>query len=386
MIKNIGICFGGYCPMHQGHLDLIMKAKKENDICYVVVCGYTDEPRGNELGLNINNRKRLIKEFFKNDELIRVLTVNDTELGIDESMSEHNWKVWTDYVKYQIIDDLLGGGPTFPFSPDERIEAHELKLTFYVGEKFYVESLNKLNINAVLVGYDENSPSNRSNDISATYIRQNPQYYWDKIVSTFKPALTKKILVLGTASEGKSTLVKDIGNYFNIPYTTEFGRDYMEKHCMLDPDITVNDFVEFLIGQRQYYFDALNDKGNKGVIISDTDNLVTLMYAKAYVSDNNMQITEDEYNNILKPLAKSLQTGVSWDVIYLIKPHNKFVDDGTRYMNQSSMDERMRNYKILLSLLEEFGLLDKVIELNGSYMDHFNYVKDYITKLYDKEN
>ena len=55
-------------------------------------------------------------------------------------------------------------------------------------------------------------------------------------------------------------------------------------------------------------------------------------------------------------------------------------------MNQSSMDERMRNYKILLSLLEEFGLLDKVIELNGSYMDHFNYVKDYITKLYDKEN
>ena len=288
MIKNIGICFGGYCPMHQGHLDLIMKAKKENDICYVVVCGYTDEPRGNELGLNINNRKRLIKEFFKNDELIRVLTVNDTELGIDESMSEHNWKVWTDYVKYQITDDLTGGDPTFPFSPDERIEAYDLKLTFYVGEKFYVESLNKLNINAVLVGYDENSPSNRSNDITATYIRQNPQYYWDKIVSTFKPALTKKILVLGTASEGKSTLVKDIGNYFNIPYTTEFGRDYMEKHCMLDPDITVNDFVEFLIGQRQYYFDALNDKGNKGVIISDTDNLVTLMYAKAYVSDNNM--------------------------------------------------------------------------------------------------
>lgn len=87
-------------------------------------------------------------------------------------MSEHNWKVWTDYVKYQITDDLLGGGTTFPFSPDERIEAHELKLTFYVGEKFYVESLNKLNINAVLVGYDENSPSNRSNDISATYIRQ----------------------------------------------------------------------------------------------------------------------------------------------------------------------------------------------------------------------
>ena len=28
---KIGITFGGYCPMHQGHLDLIMKAKEDKD-------------------------------------------------------------------------------------------------------------------------------------------------------------------------------------------------------------------------------------------------------------------------------------------------------------------------------------------------------------------
>lgn len=384
MSKNIGICFGGYCPMHQGHLDVIMRAKKESDIVYVVVCGYTDEPRANELGLNIKQRERLIREYFKGDEIIRVITANDTELGIDESMSDHNWKVWTDYVKKRIVHKVMDHNDSWPFTPDDDIEAFELNLTFYVGEKFYVESLNKLNYKAVLVGYDDSLPSNRHNDISATLIRQRPQLYWDKIVSTFKPKLTKKILVLGTASEGKSTLVKDIGNYFQIPYTTEFGRDYMEKHCMLDPDITVNDFIEFLIGQRQYYFDALNSDKNKGVIISDTDNLVTLMYAKAYTQDENMQITEKEYNDILLPLAKSLQTNVDWDVIYLIKPHSTFVDDGTRYMEQSSLEERMKNYHILIKLLEDFGLLHKVVELDGTFLEHFDYVKNYINTLYEK--
>ena len=99
---KIGITFGGYCPMHQGHLDLIMKAKKENDICYVVVCGYDNEPRANETGLTLNRRFSLVKQMFKDDEQIRVLQVNDTKLGIDESMSESNWDIWLDCVQNQI--------------------------------------------------------------------------------------------------------------------------------------------------------------------------------------------------------------------------------------------------------------------------------------------
>ena len=39
-MEKISVCFGGYCPMHQGHLDVIMRAKKETDRCFIVVCGY----------------------------------------------------------------------------------------------------------------------------------------------------------------------------------------------------------------------------------------------------------------------------------------------------------------------------------------------------------
>lgn len=70
------------------------------------------------------------------------------------------------------------------------------------------------------------------------------------------------------------------------------------------------------------------------------------------------------------------------DRIILIKPHGKFVDDGVCYMKQSSMDERMSNYKKLLELLESFGLLDNVVGVSGTYLENFELVKENIESFY----
>ena len=372
-MSKIGITFGGYCPMHTGHLDLIMRAKKENDLCYVIVCGYDNEPRADEIGLTLNRRYSLVKQMFKDDEQIKVFKVNDTELGIDESMSESNWDIWLRCVEDQVeaFEEKIA---------DEMIGLTEY--TWYIGEQSYVDSLKKRiydrqkdNTFGIIdnVVYVERS----KNPISATMIRENPIKYWNKIAWPFRQYFSTNILITGTASEGKSTLTRDIATYFGLPYSEEYGRTYMEYYGKDDTDLTVTDFQQFLIEQRRDTQKKIESSGNSGVVISDTDNLVTLMYAKAYVEDPNIDLTEEDYNT-LKTLAWNIKRGIQWDKIFLLPPKNAFVDDGTRYMKQSTMSERMKNYNILVQLLKEYGWWDKVQVINGDFLENFNTVKEYI--------
>ena len=373
---KVGITFGGYCPMHQGHLDLIMRAKKENDICYVIVCGYDNEPRADEIGLTLNRRFTLVKQMFKDDEQIRVLQVNDTKLGIDESMSESNWDTWLSYVSRQInnMEDIMD------------MYGH-ISYTWYVGEKSYVTSLENRKYNKFThagwyiidnVVYIERS----INPISATMIRENPIKYWNKIAWPFRQFFSTNILITGTASEGKSTLTRDIATYFGLPYSEEYGRTYMEYYAKADTDLTINDFQEFLIEQRRDTKSKIESSGNNGIVISDTDNLVTLMYAQAYVEDPNIDLTEDDYKT-LETLAWNIKRGIQWDRIFLLPPKNNFVDDGCRYMEQSSMEERTKNYNRLVNLLKQFGWWDKVEIINGDYLENFESVKNYINSKFN---
>lgn len=373
MNMKVGICFGGYCPMHQGHLDVIMRAKKENDVCFVVVCGYDNEPRSWEINLNLDERHNLINNFFCNDEQIVVLKINDTELGIDESMSDHNWTVWQNKVKELIFGNVHWRGPYIKY---QKIDEITSDITWYVAEPFYKTSIERNNVmNGKVILIDKLNP------VSGTLIRNNPIKYWNKISKPFKPYLCKNILILGTASEGKSTLVRDISNYFDIPHAWEYGRGYMEDRDMQDTDLTVDDFKEFLKGQISIC-NNFRTQSKNGIFISDTDNCVTLMYAKAYSSNPEMQINEDDYK-VLYNEAKRLHKNnkFKWDHIFVFPPSKNFVDDGSRYMGQASMEERNKNFEILQKLIQEFYPDVSKTYLNGSFLQNFNEVKNYINSL-----
>ena len=348
--------------MHRGHLDGIMRAKKENDKVFVIVCGYNNEPRAGNINMTLKERTAIVRKIFRNDEIIKVLTINDSDLGIDESMSRENWIVWQNKVAELLYDTIK----------------YKDEITWYVAEPFYKEMLEKYNIlkaNVTLI--DKVVP------VSGTVIRDTPLKYWKYIVKEYRNNLCKNILITGTASEGKTNLVRDISTYFGINHSEEYGRDDLLAKCKVDTDLTADDFVDFLIGQDQDMRKRIINNDN-GVFISDTDNLVTLMYAKAYVDDPNVPIEENEYWEKVYPVAKALQGRVKWDKIFLLPPKNKFVDDGSRYMKQASIDERIANFNRLVELLKNFGLWEKVEILDGDFKSNFDKVKDYINKLYDE--
>lgn len=348
---KIGVTLGGFCPLHQGHMDLIMRAKKENDMSIVIVCGRDNEPRGDSIHLPLIKRYRIIKNYLE-DELTKVIMINDSEHGIDVV---ENWNIWMAEAYRQM---------------KELIPAEEYEFTWYVGEPRYKEEILKFGDSVVLA-------DRTVNPISGTMIRENPQKYWNKIMPPFRAYLSHNILIAGTASEGKTTLCRDIGKYFAIPYSYEKGRDM----CAIktDKEFSVKDFIYNIYEQHKYNEELICSPQNPGVFISDTDNLVTLMYAKPYAEREDFELKAEEYD-FLYQMAMVYNKTTKWDKIFLIPPKEKpIVDDGERYMGDSDYKIRVEFFNHLVQLYKEFGYEYEI--LDGTYYENFCKVRDYINTI-----
>lgn len=352
---DVGVVFGSFAPLHQGHLDLIMQAKKENPGgALVIVCGF-DGDKGEPL-MPHSKRYRYVREFFADDDLVAVYAINDTELGLVRY--PNGWDGWLKEFN-NIYDKAVIDGNT----------------TWYVGDKVYYDDLCRMCFDAVLVDRTANNP------ISATMIRQNPIKHWDKITFPFRRIFSTNILITGTASEGKSTLVTDLGKYFNAPHSHEWPRDYMIKSCVSDWELDCADFLAFLEGQYNHNKEEINSPGNHGVFFADTDSLVTNMYAQYYAKDPTCILTQEEYETKIKPVAYEYARKSRWDKIFCVVPHGVFVDDHSRFMNHSGMKERQELFDILKQSLIEIGDWDKVVILDGNYYENFITIVDYVKEI-----
>ena len=370
--KRVGVVFGSFAPLHQGHLDLIYRAKKENDGgCIVIVCGF-DGDKG-EPTMPHAKRYRYVREFFADDDLVAVYGINDTEIGAP--MYPNGWPKWLE--EFERIWVNACEDCRVILNSEGNLENVGPERVWYVGDHEYFLDLTQRNEKAILVDRIADNP------ICATMIRQNPIKHWNKITFPFKRLFSHNILICGTASEGKSTLTADLGKYFNAPYSHEYARDYMKESCVADWELDGADFMAFLDGQYRLNRSLINSPGNNGVFFADSDSMVTRMYAEYYAKDGSCGLSEKEFEQVAS-MADAITAKCRWDKIFLLAPKGVFVDDHERYMAHSGMNERQELFNILCENIKRSGNWDKVVILQEGYYENFmaivRYVREVMTR------
>ena len=355
--KNLAVVFGTFAPMHIGHVDLITRAKRENDAALVFVSGTnTEEDRGTRVGLHLKRRFRYVREVFHDDELVVVDKLD--EEGI---ISEQNW--------FEILHELIKENTDYQFE----------KITFYIGEEKYQKPLlsyfeNVFNDEYLLGKSDtEFSDSIIKKEVgikiidksiipvSSAEILKKPLAHWRYITKPFRRHFTKKVLVVGSASGGKTTLIKDLGRIFNAPVSLEYARYYQGVHNVRDDELDTNDYIRLFAYQNHQTSNIIDSGSHSGIVFVDTNATVTMAYVDYYLKD---VISEEEY----QALNLSYKVAVSkekWDLIVLIPPKSAYVNDGFRDMSMSSQDIRDDFTNHLIELLKRDGFEDKLLILDS---------------------
>lgn len=350
---NIGVFFGTLAPMHVGHQAEIYKAAALNDGVVVIASGYTDD-RGDQMGLPVEKRFRYLREAFSDESDIKIDYINEDNMP----QMPDGWDEWT---------------RTLVATVKRNIVNQDAKITFYTGEPDYKVELEK---RLPQTGQFKVSLMDRTVlKISATEIRKDPITNWDYINRVFRRHFTKKVTVMGSASTGKSTLVRRLARTSNSPFSEEYAREYQERSNVSDDELIVKDYIRLIQGQYDANSREINSPANNGLTIFDTDAMVTKVYADMWLDEADRAQ--------LQPLFDNTISEEQIDLILVIPPVTPYVDDGFRNMSTADEASRWAFHHALMRVIDEYGFMDKVVLLDakGDSDDPYGYYARYLQAL-----
>lgn len=350
---NIGVFFGTLAPMHVGHQAEIYKAAALNDGVVVIASGYTGD-RGDQMGLPVEKRFRYLREAFSDESDIKIDYINEDSMP----QMPDGWDEWT---------------RTLVATVKRNIVNQDAKITFYTGEPDYKVELEK---RLPQTGQFKVSLMDRTVlKISATEIRKDPIANWDYINRVFRRHFTKKVTVMGSASTGKSTLVRRLARTSNSPFSEEYAREYQERSNVSDDELIVKDYIRLIQGQYDANSREINSPANNGLTIFDTDAMMTKVYADMWLDEADRAQ--------LQPLFDNTISEEQMDLILVIPPVTPYVDDGFRNMSTADEASRWAFHHALMRVIDEYGFMDKVVLLDakGDSDDPYGYYARYLQAL-----
>ncbi len=328
----VGFIGGKFLPLHLGHVNAIVEAANQCDELYVVLSHSEKRDsrfcKGSKMKY-IPGVRRLswLRQVTADMENVKVIDVEDSYGDEDYDWSEGAFE----------IKLRIGKKIDLIFSSEKSYSK--------IFKELYPESRH-----VIIDSLREKFP------ISGTEIRERGVFEcWDFLPQVVRRDFVKKVVVVGTESCGKSTLVRNLAKVFNTEYVGEFGRDVCFEvggaECL-----RVEDFVRIGYGHKMIEFEKL--KLANRVLFVDTEVLITKYYLNLYMEQDSKLFDEmfkfEDYD-----LWVYLESDVEW------------VDDGTRL--HGSLDVRARNDQKLKKLLDSKGV--KYVCVSGSYQERFEKVK-----------
>ncbi|MDQ0971683.1 HTH-type transcriptional repressor of NAD biosynthesis genes [Neobacillus niacini] len=336
---TIGFIGGKFLPLHLGHVYAIVHASTIVDELYVVLSH--SELRDRELCQDTKMnyipaqiRLRWLSQLTKEMPHVKVISIED-----HQDNDNYDWAQGA-----QLIKSKIGKPINYVFSSE--IQNND------IFKELYPNSRHKLI-----------DPLRSQVNIAATTIRTEGVFkHWEFIPDFVRPYFVKKIVVVGTESCGKSTLIRNLAKIYNTTYATEYGRTLCEELGGCDGIMVKEDYQRIAYGHKMEEFKAI-EKANKLVFI-DTEAIVTQFYSNLY---------NDEHQAVLDEIAK-LQ---DYDLWLFLEPDVKWVDDGLRVHGEESAREQ--NNQHLKTLLNKHHIDFKV--LSGNYERRLKEAIQYIEKV-----
>lgn len=331
---QVGMYGGSFNPLHMGHVECILKAVSMCKELFIVLSigGKRDEIDG-------RIRYRWLYQLTKHVGNVTILTISD-DAATKAEYKREDWQKDADDIKRRI---------------GKKIDV------VFCGSDYGMDSFwNVCYPESELVIFQRNG-------ISSTEIRQNPYAHWDRLPKLVRPYYTKKVLLMGSESTGKSTLTIHLAHLFNAEYIDEAGRELSEKSGT-DTMMIPEDYTEILLRHKLNETEAL-ERGSK-VLFIDTDALITRFFM-------DFLDGEDPRTEANRVLADAIDALNRYDLILFLEPDVEFFIDGGR--SEEIRDNRLRYSERIKELLRTHGR--EFTCISGDYAERLEKAANEVKKL-----